>query len=102
MKSYDVFLRVSFHKIDASSEKERKCMNECRLSIYWASSYIAASQANFPFYTDMADAKHSLKDRKRLWLRFGNWKKVRVNTISQISNQELLLAQGIGGFDSLL
>ena len=93
-KAYDVSA-ISFHKMLQTAEK-KDVLNE------WASvvalTYIAAQKA-FPFYCDMSEAKSILESIARNYgLRYGDLKKVRVNTISQ-SPTKTTAGSGIGGFD---
>ncbi|MEM9416823.1 MAG: SDR family oxidoreductase [Bacteroidota bacterium] len=99
--NYDWFLKtldvsaVSFHKVMQTAEK-LDAMNE------WGSivglSYIAA-QRTFPDYGDMAQAKAVLESIARSYgHRFGQLKRVRVNTISQ-SPTHTTAGNGVPGFD---
>jgi enoyl-[acyl-carrier protein] reductase I len=93
-KSYDVSA-ISFHKMLQIAEK-KDILNE------WGSvvglSYIAA-QRSFPFYSDMSEAKAILESIARNYgQRYGQLKKVRVNTISQ-SPTKTTAGSGINGFD---
>jgi enoyl-[acyl-carrier protein] reductase I len=86
---------LSFHKVLQTAEK-LDAMNE------WGSilalSYIAA-QRTYPDYSDMAQAKAMLESIARSYgARFGQLKKVRVNTISQ-SPTRTTAGAGISGFD---
>lgn len=86
---------MSFHKVMQTAEKQ-DVMNE------WGSimalSYIAA-QRTYPGYSDMAQAKSMLESIARSYgSRFGQLKKVRVNTISQ-SPTPTTAGSGVGGFD---
>ncbi|MEQ9423652.1 MAG: SDR family oxidoreductase [Cyclobacteriaceae bacterium] len=99
--NYDWFLKtldisaLSFHKVMQVAEKQ-DAMNE------WGSilalTYIAA-QRSYPDYSDMAQAKAALESIARSYgQRFGDLKKVRVNTISQ-SPTMTTAGAGITGFD---
>lgn len=94
LKTMDVSA-ISFHKVMQVAEKQ-DAMNE------WGSimalSYIAA-QRTFPGYSDMAQAKSMLESIARSYgTRFGELKKVRVNTISQ-SPTPTTAGSGVGGFN---
>jgi len=99
--NYDWFLKtldisgVSFHKVLQAAEKT-DAMNEWGSIV--ALSYIAA-QRTYPDYSDMAQAKALLESIARSYgYRFGQSKKVRVNTISQ-SPTKTTAGTGITGFD---
>jgi len=99
--NYDWYLKtldisaLSFHKIMQTAEK-KDAMNEWGSIV--ALSYIAAQRV-FPDYTDMADAKATLESIARTYgYRFGQSKKVRVNTISQ-SPTSTTAGKGISGFN---
>lgn len=99
--NYEWFLKtldisgVSFHKVLQTAEKT-DAMNEYGSIV--ALSYIAA-QRSFPDYADMAQAKAVLESIARSYgARFGQLKKVRVNTISQ-SPTKTTAGTGIAGFD---
>src|SRR6478736_2443368 len=84
--NYEWFLKtldisgVSFHKVMQTAEKT-DAMNEWGSIV--ALTYIAA-QKTFPDYSDMAQAKSVLESIARSYgARYGELKKVRVNTISQ-------------------
>ncbi len=94
MKSIDISA-LSFHKVCQVAEKTDS-MNEWGSIV--ALSYIAA-QRTFPDYSDMAQAKATLESIARSYgARFGQLKKVRVNTISQ-SPTKTTAGTGITGFD---
>ena len=94
LKSLDISA-LSFHKVMQTAEKT-DAMNEYGSIV--ALSYIAA-QRSFPDYSDMAQAKATLESIARSYgERFGNLKKVRVNTISQ-SPTKTTAGEGIKGFD---
>ncbi|MCS6832390.1 MAG: SDR family oxidoreductase [Flammeovirgaceae bacterium] len=89
---------ISFHKMLQVAEK-LDAFNE------WASvvalSYIAA-QRSYPDYGDMAQAKACLESIARSYgQRFGELKKVRINTVSQ-SPTPTTAGKGISGFDVFL
>ncbi|PKV63359.1 enoyl-ACP reductase FabI [Pontibacter ramchanderi] len=87
---------LSFHKVMHVAEKQ-DAMNEWGSIV--ALSYIAAQRV-FPDYTDMSHAKALLESIARNYgHRFGNLKKVRVNTISQ-SPTKTTAGTGVGGFDA--
>jgi enoyl-[acyl-carrier protein] reductase I len=66
-----------------------------------ALTYIAA-QRTYPDYSDMAQAKAMLESIARSYgERYGQLKKVRVNTISQ-SPTMTRAGTGVGGFDAFL
>jgi len=93
-KSYDVSA-ISFHKMLQIAEK-KDIINEWGSVV--ALSYIAA-QRSFPFYSDMSEAKAILESIARNYgQRYGQLKKVRVNTISQ-SPTKTTAGSGINGFD---
>lgn len=93
-KSYDVSA-VSFHKMLQVAEK-KDIINEWGSVV--ALSYIAAQRA-YPFYSDMSEAKAILESIARNYgQRYGQLKKVRVNTISQ-SPTKTTAGSGISGFD---
>lgn len=99
--NYEWFLKtldisgVSFHKVLQAAEKT-DAMNEWGSIV--ALSYIAA-QRTYPDYSDMAQAKAVLESIARSYgYRFGNSRKVRVNTISQ-SPTKTTAGSGITGFD---
>ncbi|MCC5935956.1 MAG: SDR family oxidoreductase [Lunatimonas sp.] len=93
-KSYDVSA-LSFHKMLQVAEK-KDFINEWGSVV--ALSYIAAQRA-FPFYSDMSEAKAILESIARNYgQRYGQLKKVRVNTISQ-SPTKTTAGSGINGFD---
>lgn len=93
-KSYDVSA-ISFHKMLQVAEK-KDFINEWGSVV--ALSYIAAQRA-FPFYSDMSEAKAILESIARNYgQRYGQLKKVRVNTISQ-SPTKTTAGSGINGFD---
>lgn len=87
---------LSFHKVMHVAEKQ-DAMNEWGSIV--ALSYIAAQRV-FPDYTDMSHAKALLESIARNYgHRFGNLKKVRVNTVSQ-SPTKTTAGTGVGGFDA--
>ncbi|PVY43206.1 enoyl-ACP reductase FabI [Pontibacter virosus] len=87
---------LSFHKVMHVAEKQ-DAMNEWGSVV--ALSYIAAQRV-FPDYTDMSHAKALLESIARNYgHRFGNLKKVRVNTVSQ-SPTKTTAGTGVGGFDA--
>lgn len=99
--NYEWFLRtmdisaISFHKMMQVAEK-LDAIND------WGSvvglSYIAA-QRSFPDYSDMAQAKAALESIARSYgQRFGEMKKIRVNTISQ-SPTNTTAGSGVPGFN---
>lgn len=99
--NYDWYLKtldisgISFHKVMQTAEKQ-DAMNEWGSIV--ALTYIAA-QRTFPDYSDMAQAKAVLESIARSYgYRFGQKKKVRVNTISQ-SPTKTTAGAGITGFD---
>jgi len=86
---------VSFHKMMQVAYK-LDAINEWGSVV--ALTYMAA-QRTFPFYTDMADAKALLESIARSFgYRYGKYRKVRVNTVSQ-SPTQTTAGGGIGGFD---
>ncbi len=96
-KSMDISA-ISFHKVMQTAEK-LDAMNEWGSIV--ALSYIAA-QRTYPDYSDMAQAKAMLESIARSYgERFGQLKKVRVNTISQ-SPTMTRAGSGVGGFDAFL
>jgi enoyl-[acyl-carrier protein] reductase I len=89
---------LSFHKVMQVAEK-KDAMNDWGSIV--ALSYIAA-QRTFPDYSDMAQAKAVLESIARSYgARFGELKKVRVNTISQ-SPTVTTAGKGISGFDTFI
>jgi enoyl-[acyl-carrier protein] reductase I len=93
-KSYDVSA-ISFHKMLQIAEK-KDIINEWGSVV--ALSYIAAQRV-YPFYSDMSEAKAILESIARNYgQRYGQLKKVRVNTISQ-SPTKTTAGSGINGFD---
>ena len=69
------------------------------MGIHIALSYIAA-QRTYPDYSDMAQAKAMLESIARSYgERYGQLKKVRVNTISQ-SPTMTRAGTGVGGFNA--
>ncbi len=96
-KSLDISA-ISFHKVMQTCEK-LDAMNEWGSII--ALTYIAA-QRTYPDYSDMAQAKAMLESIARSYgERYGQLKKVRVNTISQ-SPTMTRAGTGVGGFDAFL
>lgn len=96
-KSLDISA-MSFHKVMQTCEK-LDAMNEWGSII--ALSYIAA-QRTYPDYSDMAQAKAMLESIARSYgERYGQLKKVRVNTISQ-SPTMTRAGTGVGGFNAFL
>lgn len=96
-KSLDISA-ISFHKVMQTCEK-LDAMNEWGSIV--ALTYIAA-QRTYPDYSDMAQAKAMLESIARSYgERFGQLKKVRVNTISQ-SPTMTRAGTGVGGFDAFL
>lgn len=94
-KTYDVSA-LSFHKMLQVAEK-KDVINE------WGSvvglSYIAAQRV-FPFYNDMGEAKALMESIARSYgYRYGKFKKVRINTISQ-SPTKTTAGTGIDGFSA--
>jgi enoyl-[acyl-carrier protein] reductase I len=86
---------LSFHKMMQTAYK-LDAINEWGSIV--ALTYMAA-QRTFPFYTDMADAKAILESIARSFgYRYGKYRKVRVNTVSQ-SPTPTTAGGGIGGFD---
>jgi enoyl-[acyl-carrier protein] reductase I len=95
MKTLDISA-LSFHKMLQIADN-LDVMNEH--GSFVALSYIAA-QRNFPFYSDMAQAKAMLESIARGYgYRFAKKNKVRINTISQ-SPTKTTAGTGIGGFDA--
>jgi len=93
-KSLDISA-MSFHRMMQTAEKQ-DAMNEWGSIV--ALSYIAA-QRTFPDYSDMAQAKAMLESIARSYgQRYGELKKVRVNTISQ-SPTWTTAGSGVPGFD---
>lgn len=89
---------LSFHKVMQVAEK-KDAMNDWGSIV--ALTYIAA-QRTFPDYSDMAQAKAVLESIARSYgARFGELKKVRVNTISQ-SPTVTTAGKGISGFDTFI
>jgi enoyl-[acyl-carrier protein] reductase I len=89
---------LSFHKVLQTAEK-KDAMNEWGSIV--ALTYIAA-QRTFPDYSDMAEAKAVLESIARSYgSRFGQLKKVRVNTISQ-SPTATTAGKGISGFNTFI
>jgi enoyl-[acyl-carrier protein] reductase I len=102
--NYDWYLKtldisgLSFHKVLQTAEK-KDAMNEWGSIV--ALTYIAA-QRTFPDYSDMAEAKAVLESIARSYgARFGQLKKVRVNTISQ-SPTATTAGKGISGFNTFI
>ncbi len=94
LKSIDVSA-LSFHKFLQVAEK-MDAINEWGSVV--ALSFMAAQRV-FPFYGDMAEAKSMLESIARSYgYRYGKFRKVRVNTISQ-SPTKTTAGTGIGGFD---
>ena len=94
MKSVDISA-LSFHKMMQTAYK-LDAISEWGSIV--ALTYMAA-QRTFPFYTDMADAKAILESIARSFgYRYGKYRKVRVNTVSQ-SPTPTTAGGGIGGFD---
>ena len=95
MKSLDVSA-LSFHKMMHVAEK-LDALNEWGSIV--ALTYIAA-QKTFPFYTDMADAKATLRVNSTwIWLSFREIKKNKSQYYFTISYQKPQQVQGIEGFD---
>jgi enoyl-[acyl-carrier protein] reductase I len=89
---------ISFHKMLQECYKQ-DALNE------WGSvlglSYIAA-QRTFPGYNEMADTKALLESIARTFgYEYGNYRKVRVNTISQ-SPTVTTAGSGVKGFDGFV
>lgn len=100
--NYEWFLKtldisaLSFHKVMQVAEKQ-DALNEWGSVV--ALSYVAAQRV-FPDYTDMSQAKAMLESIARNYgYRYGQLKKVRVNTISQ-SPTKTTAGTGVGGFDA--
>ncbi len=100
--NYEWFLKtldisaLSFHKFLQTAEKQDAI---AEYGSVVALSYIAA-QRSFPEYTDMSQAKAMLESIARSYgYRYGKFRKVRVNTVSQ-SPTPTTAGAGVGDFDS--
>ncbi|TAF64416.1 MAG: SDR family oxidoreductase [Cytophagales bacterium] len=95
LKSIDISA-LSLHKFLQTAEKMDALSEEASVV---ALSYIAA-QRTFDTYSDMAQAKAVLESIARSYgARYGRFRKVRVNTISQ-SPTKTTAGTGIDGFDA--
>ncbi len=89
---------ISLHKL-LKVAMEKDAINEWGSVV--ALTYIAAQRV-FPDYNDMADAKALLESITRNFgYRYGEHKKVRVNTVSQ-SATPTTAGTGVKGFDAFL